>query len=582
MKELNFTTTSLVIAVMSLISLILRLVYYTIMHIWSNVIIVGKKLIRKDFEETKHDLEELRPVQQRFFKYVFISRNTWILGKLKHVEITLMVLPKEIIDCIKNLGGDLEHNFNDANKNSPLAFIKSKNFVKFLISFFCFPFVILLIVINLAVIILFIAVLILAIPLAILVYLYNLRSVFKVIDLEDDPMTGLDDMTEELPPDVNCDKKYAGMTLTDIEADLKLNGTINRSNMAGVTKDEWKEFALVLLWLKRKSQPLKYLILDNCSITDDKMKALKPLILKFDHVSLNGGQRLTNEGWSILAEGILSPGTRLRKLQMKITKTEELKVRKEMFLDEFRESMSPESLIQVGRFLPYLEKVYLDDVFNEHIFAEMILVSSDKDKLTNAWKSLAKSIETCPTQEFKLKRLSLAGCAINDDILKFLGGAIKRIKEVHLGRNAITHQGWKSLLMALEEEGPLVMTKLTIAMGMSPQGKHIKPHDMYPLSQIMLMMEEVDLSGQHEIGEEGWLKFAEVVQVEVSKKDSCIKLKVMNLSGCRIKESTKQDILDAWNKFAKSDKLNFGPESFDEQDSKIRCFPRGFKCCCCT
>ena len=59
-----------------------------------------------------------------------------------------------------------------------------------------------------------------AIPVAILGYLYNLRSVVKVVDLEDGPATRQDDMTVELPLDVNCDKRYAGMTLTDIAADL--------------------------------------------------------------------------------------------------------------------------------------------------------------------------------------------------------------------------------------------------------------------------------------------------------------------------------------------------------------------------
>jgi hypothetical protein len=30
-----------------------------------------------------------------------VSRNTWILGRLKHIETTLIVLPKTIIEAIK-------------------------------------------------------------------------------------------------------------------------------------------------------------------------------------------------------------------------------------------------------------------------------------------------------------------------------------------------------------------------------------------------------------------------------------------------------------------------------------------------
>ena len=40
-------------------------------------------------------------IQKGFFKYVFVSRNTWILGQLKHIETTLIVLPKTIIEAIK-------------------------------------------------------------------------------------------------------------------------------------------------------------------------------------------------------------------------------------------------------------------------------------------------------------------------------------------------------------------------------------------------------------------------------------------------------------------------------------------------
>ena len=46
-------------------------------------------------------------IQKGFFKYVFVSRNTWILGRLKHIETTLIVLPKTIIEAIK--GSFKEH-----------------------------------------------------------------------------------------------------------------------------------------------------------------------------------------------------------------------------------------------------------------------------------------------------------------------------------------------------------------------------------------------------------------------------------------------------------------------------------------
>ncbi len=61
-----------VILVLSFLALSLKLFYYLFMHVWSKVILTGKKLVRRDFQS-----EEPDNLHSRFFKYVFISRNTW-------------------------------------------------------------------------------------------------------------------------------------------------------------------------------------------------------------------------------------------------------------------------------------------------------------------------------------------------------------------------------------------------------------------------------------------------------------------------------------------------------------------------
>ena len=133
------------------------------MHVWRNVILTGKRLIRQEIrtghQEAGHDLQntvfahggaqgkpylhhsnifdkslicimslcnvlrveilfvlgigpssnlkssrqKAAKIQKGFFKYVFVSRNTWILGRLKHIETTLIVLPKTIIEAIKGI-----------------------------------------------------------------------------------------------------------------------------------------------------------------------------------------------------------------------------------------------------------------------------------------------------------------------------------------------------------------------------------------------------------------------------------------------------------------------------------------------
>ena len=85
-----------IILTLTLIALSLRLIYYGVLHVWSNVIRSGKRLIRREIKGAKTNDDTLQ-LSTNFFKYVFIARNTWILGKLKHIETTLIVLPTRII-----------------------------------------------------------------------------------------------------------------------------------------------------------------------------------------------------------------------------------------------------------------------------------------------------------------------------------------------------------------------------------------------------------------------------------------------------------------------------------------------------
>ena len=79
------------------------------MHVWRNVIRSGKKLYRREIKpksdqqkgdnpnDTTLTIKETLGSKQ-FFKYVFISRNTWILGFVKHIEITLIGKKKHALE----------------------------------------------------------------------------------------------------------------------------------------------------------------------------------------------------------------------------------------------------------------------------------------------------------------------------------------------------------------------------------------------------------------------------------------------------------------------------------------------------
>ena len=106
-----------VIISFTLIALILRIIYYTLMHVWSNIIIAGKKLIRKELEDDRPN-EETRSdaIRKAFFQYVFVTRNTWICGALKNIQTTLLILPKTVIQRITGedlfMSMDIDKNFS--------------------------------------------------------------------------------------------------------------------------------------------------------------------------------------------------------------------------------------------------------------------------------------------------------------------------------------------------------------------------------------------------------------------------------------------------------------------------------------
>lgn len=62
-----------VILVLSFLALSLKLIYYTCMHVWNNVIISGKKLIRREF--TVMEERENRNIQSKFFKVQ--QKSSW-------------------------------------------------------------------------------------------------------------------------------------------------------------------------------------------------------------------------------------------------------------------------------------------------------------------------------------------------------------------------------------------------------------------------------------------------------------------------------------------------------------------------
>ena len=147
----------------------LRVLYYNTLHVWSNIIRVGKKPIRKEMELESNRHSDT--IHKNFFQYVFLSRNTWMFGSLKHIQTTLIILPKTIIDGIAGQGKDVKTEFRD-------TLDKSTKWSKFTCTLFVF--------LSFILTALFIGLLLLSIPILLVLFLWNLidRNGFKVISAD--------------------------------------------------------------------------------------------------------------------------------------------------------------------------------------------------------------------------------------------------------------------------------------------------------------------------------------------------------------------------------------------------------------
>ena len=73
----------------------------------------------------KNQSEDKKHFFCRFVEYVFISTNSWFLGKLKTVKTTLIILPRSLIRQIEEQGRKLEVKLIKGKKSSPYQSYRS-------------------------------------------------------------------------------------------------------------------------------------------------------------------------------------------------------------------------------------------------------------------------------------------------------------------------------------------------------------------------------------------------------------------------------------------------------------------------
>ena len=167
-------------------------------------------------------------------------------------------------------------------------------------------------------------------------------------------------------------------------------------------------------------------------------------------------------------------------------------------------------------------------------------------------------------------------------MLLVLAPALVRIEIIHLGRNPITSQGWEFFKNCFTDEstvgGEATLKHLSINMltesGNTASGsvKYIHPVGMEHLSYVLPYLEEVDLSGQNEVGQEGWAHLADGLKT-AHERGKAIKLRVLKLEGCKIKEETRLMLEDAVTKSQPTMRVDFGRlDQVDNGKKGVCCF----------
>ena len=96
----------------------------------------------------------------------------------------------------------------------------------------------------------------------------------------------------------------------------------------------------------------------------------------------------------------------------------------------------------------------------------------------------------------------------------------------------------------------------------------LHPAGMQHLSKVLPRLEEADLSGQYEIGLDGWGFFIQSLK-QCQDEGIEIKLKKLSLRCCKMKEETKSLLIDGTNIYHSTLEIDFGEEA-DDTSEKAR------------
>ena len=609
----NYTTNFIwVITTMTLLSMILKFFYYNVLHIWSNTIFTTTRIRSQPFEMWGSSKSSSVPyitsvgeTQSRFIEYVFVSSNSWFLGNLKTVKTTIMILPSRLLQLIKTQGKALGGGVLDPLDRAAGGIgtldewkVWGRNLLHWrkTVALLCFfPLLILGILVPLVVVLVLITALVLSLPLMILLVLYNVfgncRNVIDKTLVDNDEFADRD--IEDLPPEIDsienlifsCDPK---MTLRKVQSDLADKETLDLGCKPEMSVEELENITVLLLSLNPRRYKMRELNLDDSRLTDEKMRSLAPLIVRFHTVKIGGKQDYGERGLQELRsymEGIQGPVTNssedeivplvksekimLRRLEIKQSKSR-IGVTDLTWVNEEVKGIENEDekalmTNELANMIPYLSTLILDGFLRESVVKPVnsMIGRNKENSLWVFWQKLNLMDH--------MEKLSLRDCDINDRIiLKCLTG-ISKIRTVDLsGNSGITHVGWKALADTLRLRQMKKRLTHLIYQGDGSKGFVIDEVTGQQFSDMFCHLQRVDL-GRCTVSDIAARRFIEALG------DSDSTLDRLDLTDCSFSQTAVDEFIDI-NRRKATDLVVFA-----ELDERLN--TRGlcscFRCCCC-
>ena len=267
---------------------------------------------------------------------------------------------------------------------------------------------------------------------------------------------------------------------------------------------------------------LQKLSLRSCHITAEKLIALSVVLPFITEVDLSGNEEIGMQGYSELVKVILKSNeeaaqngkfVKLQKLCIKVC------------------DITSDELTALSPGLPFIKEVDL---------------SQNKQIGMQGYSELAKAIVKADEKAaqkgkcINLQKLSLYNCGITSDELTALSPGLPFINEVNLsGNNQIGMQGYSELVKAIvkaDEEAAQKGKDISLQK-LSLWNYGITSDELTALSEALPLINEVDLSGNNQIGMQGYSEFAKAIvkaDKEAAQKGKYINLQKLRLYNCGI------------------------------------------------